>query len=68
KKRLGSKTIKQYDSPKTPYQRVIQSPYVSQKVKDGMTKYLEKKNPFLLRKAIEAKLKIVFALIASGLH
>jgi len=68
KKRIGSKTIKQYDSPKTPYQRVIASPFVSQKIKDGMTKYIEKQNPFLLRKAIEAKLKIIFALIASGLH
>jgi hypothetical protein len=68
KKRIGSKTIKQYDSPKTPYQRTIESPYVSQKVKRGMTKYLEKQNPFLLRKAIEAKLKIIFALIASRLH
>ena len=66
KKRVGAKTIKQYDSPKTPYQRVIESPYVSQKAKDGMTKHLEKQNPFLLRKAIEAKLKKIFALIDSG--
>jgi hypothetical protein len=66
KKRVGSKTIKQYDSPKTPYQRVIESPLVSQKAKNTMTVYLEKQNPFLLRKAIEAKLKKIFALIASG--
>ncbi len=31
-----------------------------------MAKYLEKQNPFLLRKAIEVKLKKIFALIASG--
>jgi hypothetical protein len=66
KKRIGSKTIKLYDSPKTPYQRTIESPQVSQKIKDGMAKHLEKQNPFLLRKAIEAKLKKIFALIASG--
>jgi len=66
KKRVGSKTIKLYDSPKTPYLRVIESPYVSQKVKDTMTKYLENQNPFLLRKTIEAKLKKIFASIASG--
>ena len=65
KKRIGSKTIKQYDSPKTPYQRTIESPYVSQKVKDAMANYLENQNPFLLRKAIEAKLKKTFASIAS---
>ncbi|MRR08060.1 MAG: transposase [Deltaproteobacteria bacterium] len=66
KKRIGSKTIKQYDSPKTPYQRAFESPYLSQKVKDDMTNYLEKQNPFLLRKSIEAKLKTIFGLIASG--
>jgi hypothetical protein len=66
KKRIGSKTIKQYDSPKTPYQRVIESPLVSQKVKHTMTNYLEKQNPFLLRKSIEVKLKKIFASIASG--
>ena len=28
KERIGSKTIKHHDSPKTPYQRVIDSPHV----------------------------------------
>jgi hypothetical protein len=65
KKRIGSKTIKQHDSPKTPYQRILVSPHVSQKVKDDITKYLEKQNPFLLKKTIEAKLKKIFALISS---
>jgi len=66
KKRIGSKTIKQHDSPKTPYQRITESPHVPQNTKNQMAKYLEKQNPFLLRKAIEVKLKKIFALITSG--
>lgn len=57
KQRIGSKTIKRHDSPKTPYQRVIESPYIPQKTKDAMTKYLETLNPFLLKKTTEEKLK-----------
>jgi len=66
KKRIGSKTIKLHDSPKTPYQRITESPHVPQNTKNQMAKYLEKQNPFLLRKAIEVKLRKIFALIASG--
>jgi hypothetical protein len=66
KKRIGSKTIKQHDSPKTPYQRITESPHVPQITKNQMAKYLDKQNPFLLRKTIEVKLRKIFALIASG--
>jgi hypothetical protein len=66
KQRIGSKTIKRYDPPKTPYQRVLESPHIPQKTKDAMTKYLESLNPFLLRKAIEEMLKRVFSLSSSG--
>jgi len=42
KTRAGAKVAKQYDSALTPYQRIQQSTYVSQKVKDNLTKmYLE---------------------------
>ena len=66
KQRIGSKTIKRYDVPKTPYQRVIESPHIPQKTKDAMTKYLETLNPFLLKKALEEKLKKIFSLSSSG--
>ena len=66
KLRIGSKTIKRYDPPKTPYQRVIESPHIPQETKNAMTKYLETLNPFLLRKAIEEKLKRIFSLSSSG--
>jgi hypothetical protein len=66
KHRVGSKTIKRYDSPKTPYQRVLESPYIAQETKNAMTKYLEPLNPFLLKKAIEEKLKRISSLYSSG--
>lgn len=63
KKRLGSKTIKQHDLPKTPYQRIMESPHISTETKKTLTKHLEKLNPFLLRKQMELKLKRIFDLI-----
>lgn len=57
KKRVASKTIKLYDSPKTPYQRIMESPYITNDVKHSLTDLFKKLNPFDLRKAIEDKLK-----------
>jgi hypothetical protein len=60
KQRIASKTIKRYDSPKTPYQRVMESPYITKEVKRSLTDQLQKLNPFHLRKEIEKKLKKIF--------
>lgn len=60
KERSGSKTIKRHDSPKTPYQRVMESPYISESAKRNLTKQLENLNPFLLRKIIDMKVKKIF--------
>jgi len=60
KKRVASKTIKHYDSPKTPYQRIMESPYVADDVKLSLTAIFEKLNPFDLRKTIEDNLKKIF--------
>ena len=61
KKRIGSKTIKQHDSPKTPYQRIMESSHIKESMKSPLTKQLEKLNPFLLRKVIDKKLKDIFS-------
>jgi hypothetical protein len=61
KQRIGSKTIKHHDLPKTPYQRIIESPHIPQSTKNTMSKYLENLNPFLLKKTIEEKLKKIFS-------
>jgi len=57
KERMGSKTIKRHDSPKTPYQRIMESSYVDASVKKKLSAQLEGLNPFALRKGMEAKLK-----------
>jgi hypothetical protein len=62
KQRVGSKTIKRYDQPKTPYQRVMESPHVPSCVKHNLSVHLETLNPFVLRKAMEEKLKQIFNL------
>ena len=62
KERIGSKTVKRHDSPKTPYQRILESPYLSESVKDSLRGQFGRLNPFILRKAMEARLKKIFLL------
>jgi len=57
KKRIASKTVKRYDRPKTPYQRIMESTDVSDDVKKKLSELVVVLNPFLLRKAMEKKLK-----------
>jgi hypothetical protein len=60
KERIGSKTIKHHDNPKTPYQRIISSTLVLPSVKHALSLQLESLNPFVLRKTMEQKLKTIF--------
>jgi hypothetical protein len=62
KERIGSKTLKHYDSPKTPFQRIIDSPHISPQTKQTLSKQLESLNPFVLRKTMEEKIKNIFLL------
>jgi hypothetical protein len=62
KKRIGSKTIKHHDAPKTPYQRIMDSPHIQESLKLSLSKQLEYLNPFLLRKIMDKKLKKVFSI------
>jgi hypothetical protein len=62
KDRIGSKTLKRHDSPKTAYQRILESPYIPDSIKDQLTEQFEGLDPFVLRKAMEVKLKKVFRL------
>jgi len=57
KQRVASKTIKHYDSPKTPYQRVLESADIQNSIKQKLIKQMENLNPFELRKKMEKKLK-----------
>lgn len=60
KKRVASKTIKLYDSPKTPYQRIMESPFITDAIKHSLTELFKTLNPFDLRKTIEVKLEKIF--------
>ncbi len=60
KKRIASKTIKRYDTPKTPYQRVMESTDISDKIKHSLENQFEQLNPFRLRKNMEKKLDKIF--------
>jgi hypothetical protein len=60
KERIGSKTLKYHDSPKTPYQRIIESPHIPNSVKLKLSQQLQILNPFILRNAMETKLKKIF--------
>jgi hypothetical protein len=57
KERIGSKTIKHHDRPKTPYQRILESPHIPLNIKQSLSKQLAKLNPFVLREAREKRLK-----------
>ena len=65
KKLVDGKAMKRYDQPKTPYQRVLESPYVSASVKRSLKEQFETLNPFRLRKAIENKLNTIFKTLCS---
>jgi len=60
KKLVASKTIKAYDAPKTPYQRLLDSKDIPQSVKQDLQQQFEQLDPFKLRKNIEKKLKKIF--------
>lgn len=60
KKIVAAKTIKRYDNPKTPYERVLESPHISVSVKRSLKEQFVTLNPFRLRKIIERKLKVIF--------
>ena len=65
KKLVDGKVIKRYDQPKTPYQRVLDSPYVSASTKRSLKEQFETLNPFRLRKAMEDKLNTIFKILRS---
>lgn len=56
KYRVGSKTKKKYDPPKTPFQRVIESPCVSEEQKENLSSLCRTLNPFELQKTVRRKI------------
>lgn len=60
KQLVASKTVKRYDIPKTPYQRALESKYVSRTAKRKLKEQFEGLNPFQLRGSIERKLNNIY--------
>ena len=51
--RVGSKVVRKYDKPKTPYQRLLDSPDLSMKVKEELERKYKTLNPLELRENIK---------------
>jgi len=62
KQRIKSKTIKRFDPPKTPFQRLLESNEVTQNTKDDLQILFKKLNPFTLQKIMSKKIRIILQL------
>ena len=56
KKRIASKTFKRYDTPKIPFQRILDSKFITASIKRDLNKQFKSLNPFKLRKAMNFNL------------
>jgi hypothetical protein len=52
KTRIGSKVKKKYDTPKTPYMRLIECDHISEEIKKNLKDQFEKLNPVALQKKL----------------
>ena len=52
KTRIGSKVVKRYEEPKTPYQRLLESPSIDRRVKQRLRVEYDKLNPAQLKREI----------------
>jgi len=60
KKRINSKYFKKYGVPQTPYDRVMASEHVSDEEKERLQIVHKTLNPFILKRNIEKKLRVIF--------
>ena len=63
KKRINSKYYKKYETPRTPYQRLIESPHVSEESKCTLRKQHQSLDPFKLKLQINRQLKEIFRMV-----
>lgn len=64
KQRVKSRTIKTYDAPKTPLQRVLQSPHVAPQHKRELKSLFHQLNPFLLQQCVDKKIRVILARVS----
>jgi len=60
KERIGGKIHRKYDTPKTPYQRVMESKEVSKETKQKLKEIYQSLNPAKLKREIERKLDLLY--------
>lgn len=63
KQRINSRYIKKYESPQTPFQRLLDSNDVSNEAKKALVKVYNSLNPFKLKRKIDDKLKSIFHIV-----
>lgn len=57
KTRIGARIKKEYDIPKTPYQRLMECPEITEEQKERLRNRKAKLNPFTLQEGLEKKLR-----------
>ncbi len=65
KERIGSKIIKKHETPKTPYERLMESESLSHEQKETLKTLHASLDPFELKEKIEEKLKLFWSTIRS---
>ena len=63
KERIGSKIKRKYDTPKTPFKRLMESGYLNEEMKAKIQKIKDETNPFHLSKQIEEKLEFFYKIL-----
>ncbi len=63
KKRINSKYYRKYETPRTPYQRIIDSPHISEESKDTLRIQQQSLDPFKLKQQIDRQLKAIFRMV-----
>ena len=63
KVRVGSKTIKVHDKPKTPFQRLIETELLDEQIKKQLNQMVKNLNPFELQKNMKSKILNILNLV-----
>lgn len=63
KERFGSRIKKTYETPRTPYERILASEAVSEGAKEALRRRYEELDPIELKLAIEERLKLLMRII-----
>lgn len=66
KERNGARITKRYESPLTPYQRLMLAPNLADGRKQELEARFKKLNPFELKRGLERKLELFFSLLKKG--